>query len=102
MQFGLWDQVRVDHGMEWALMLHVHDSLADHRNCTDKPSFVASSSKKVNIMMHAKIHYNIEAKSAEEHYVSHACATRHVYNFYTESHCGENLGGSESESELPN
>ena len=49
LQYGLWDQVRVDQGTEWVLMLHVHEALAVHRNCTDKPAFVASSSKKVSM-----------------------------------------------------
>ena len=38
MQYGLWDQIRVNKGTEWVLMLHVQDTLAEHRNCIIKPT----------------------------------------------------------------
>ena len=37
LQYKLWDQVRVDQG-EWVMlhgMLHVHEDLAVHLNCSD-------------------------------------------------------------------
>ena len=30
-QYGLWDQVRVDHGKEWQLMLFVQEKLSHLR-----------------------------------------------------------------------
>ena len=46
--FGLWDQLRVDHGTEWYLMLSVHTSLSSFRNRTDREPVVQSSSKMVS------------------------------------------------------
>lgn len=49
-QFGLWDQLRVDHGREWCLMLHVQERLATQRYNTDRRPFLASSSTQVSYM----------------------------------------------------
>ena len=46
-EFGLWDQLRVDMGTEWLLMLFVNEKLAHFRNRNDKPPHLSSSSKKV-------------------------------------------------------
>ena len=34
-QYGLWDQIRVDKGREWILMLHIQETLA-HLQSTSK------------------------------------------------------------------
>ena len=31
-EFGLWDQIRTDHGMEWVLKAFIHSHLAHLRN----------------------------------------------------------------------
>ena len=47
LDYGMWDQIRVDHGTEWALMLHVQSQLSRYRNDISKPPYVQTSSKKV-------------------------------------------------------
>ena len=78
-QYGLWDQVRVDHGSEWVLMLHVHEGLADHRNCTDKPSFIASSSKKVYYYFRTIYYVNVMLKYST---VTASYTCKWMYNNY--------------------
>ena len=56
LEYGLWDQLRVDHGREWYLMLHVHQSLAHLRgNCAREPIRQTSSTK---VCMHTYSSYN--------------------------------------------
>ena len=43
-QFGLWDQLRVDHGREWCLLLHVQQLLVGHRYNTQRQPHIASTS----------------------------------------------------------
>lgn len=31
MEYGLWDQIRVDHGKEWCLMLYINGTLSHLR-----------------------------------------------------------------------
>ena len=45
--YGLWNQIRVDYGKEWYLMLAVQQSLADMRNDVNKPCYLQTPSKKV-------------------------------------------------------
>ena len=45
--FGLWDQLRVDHGTEWYLMLSVNRTLSHLRNRTDREPQVQTTSKLV-------------------------------------------------------
>ena len=47
MQYGLWDQIRVDKGNEWILMLFVQESLAHFRRNTIRPPHLQSTSKQV-------------------------------------------------------
>jgi len=49
-KFGLWDQIRVDHGKEWYLMLYVNQTVAHLRNNPVKEPHVQTSSKKVHII----------------------------------------------------
>ena len=44
---GLWNQIRIDHGREWYLMLFAQQHLSSYRNDTSKPPFVQTTSKKV-------------------------------------------------------
>ena len=46
-EFGLWDQIRVDCGREWYLMLFVQEQLSHLRNDTPKPPHLRSLSKNV-------------------------------------------------------
>ena len=46
-QYGMWDQVRVDQGKEWVIMLYVQECLADYRRNTGRYPHVQSSSKQV-------------------------------------------------------
>ena len=37
-EYGLWDQIKVNHGKEWCLMLYVNDVLSHLRgNCSRSP-----------------------------------------------------------------
>ena len=47
MEYGLWDQLRVDHGKEWVLMLFVQEKLAHLRYNTSKPPHRQTTSKLV-------------------------------------------------------
>ncbi|SMN01306.1 hypothetical protein SPONN_2367 [uncultured Candidatus Thioglobus sp.] len=47
--YGLWDQLRIDHGREWYLMIFIQQKLAHFRNNVDKQPFLQTSSKKVNL-----------------------------------------------------
>ena len=44
--FGLWDQLRVDKGREWALMF-VNNMLSQYRNDTTKSPHLQTASTKV-------------------------------------------------------
>ena len=46
--YGLWDQLRIDCGREWYLMLFVNELLAPLRNDTARPPHLQSSSKQVH------------------------------------------------------
>lgn len=46
-QYGLWDQIRVDKGKEWYLMLSVQQALSDLRRNVLKAPYIQTSSKKV-------------------------------------------------------
>ena len=62
---GIWDTVRVDHGLETSLLLHVQDMLSDFRTNTRRRSVVQSPSTKV---------------------------ISRQFRFLVESHCRTNLG----------
>lgn len=47
MQYGIWDQVRVDHGKEFYLVLAVQDHLKDLRNNTRRYPYLQTQSKQV-------------------------------------------------------
>lgn len=45
--YGIWDQIRVDHGREWYLMLFINESIAHLRGNTSKQPHMQTSSTKV-------------------------------------------------------
>ena len=47
MQYGLWDQIRVDQGREWILMLHVQEKFAEFRHNATCAPHLQSTSKQV-------------------------------------------------------
>ena len=47
-QYGLWDQVRVDHGKEWQLMLFVQEKLSHLRYNTQRAPHLQTTSKLVS------------------------------------------------------
>jgi hypothetical protein len=49
LNYGIWDQIRVDHGREFYLMLFIQDHLKHLRYDTNKSAFVQTSSRMVNI-----------------------------------------------------
>ncbi|XP_019859201.1 PREDICTED: uncharacterized protein LOC109587405 isoform X2 [Amphimedon queenslandica] len=44
-EYGLWDQIRVDQGKEWYLMLFIQEQLAHLRHNTQRPPHLQTSSK---------------------------------------------------------
>ena len=48
LQHGMWDQVRVDHGKEWTLLLFVQELLAHLRTNTNRAPHLQTTSKQVN------------------------------------------------------
>jgi hypothetical protein len=45
LNYGIWDEVRVDQGKEWVLMLFVQECLANLRTNTTRPPHLQSTSK---------------------------------------------------------
>ena len=44
-QYGLWDQLRVDQGKEWCLMLFIQEHLAHLRTNTSRAPHLQTTSK---------------------------------------------------------
>ena len=55
--YGLWDQVRVDHGREWSIVLLVQSHLSGYRHNIVRPPYLQTSSKLVSniIIMHGNL-----------------------------------------------
>lgn len=49
LEYGVWDQVRVDHGKEWILTLFVQEKLAHLRRNTSRAPHLQTTSKQVYI-----------------------------------------------------
>ena len=47
LEYGLWDEIRVDQGKEWVLSLFVQEQMAHLRTNTARPPHLQSTSKKV-------------------------------------------------------
>ena len=50
MTYGLWDQIRVDQGKEWMLLLFINEHLSHLRNDCSRPPHLQSSSKQVAML----------------------------------------------------
>ena len=50
-RYGLWDQLRVDKGKEWYLMLAVQEQLACLRVNQSRPSYLQTTSTMVHMYM---------------------------------------------------
>ena len=48
LRYGLWDQVRVDHGKEFYLVLFVQEMLKMHRNNTSRQPYLQTQSRQVS------------------------------------------------------
>lgn len=49
-EFGLWDQLRIDMGREWSLIMFIQEILSPHRSNTSVRPCISSSSKNVSHM----------------------------------------------------
>ena len=50
LEYGLWDEIRVDQGKEWVLSLFVQEQMAHLRTSTARPPHLQSTSKKVCVV----------------------------------------------------
>lgn len=57
MEYGLWDQIRVDHGKEWCLMLYINGTLSHLRGNTAKVPHLQTSSTKVHTIISLSLMY---------------------------------------------
>ena len=48
LQYGMWDQIRVDHGREFFLTLFMQEKLADYRNNKERQPYLQTSSTHVS------------------------------------------------------
>ena len=51
MEYGLWDQVRVDCGREFTLMLFVQQRLASYRTNTQRAPYMQTASTMVELII---------------------------------------------------
>ena len=51
-EYGMWDQLRVDQGKEWTLMLYVQEQLSNYRRNITRAPHLQSSSKQVHYATH--------------------------------------------------
>ena len=77
-EFGLWDQIRVDCGREWYLMLFVQEQLSHLRNDTSKLPHLRSSSKNVGsktlFLKHVTGFHSLQNRTVERIWVKvNAC-----------------------------
>lgn len=45
----MWDQIRVDHGNEFYLLLYVQEQMANYRTNTGRAPFIQTMSKEVSL-----------------------------------------------------
>ena len=48
-RYGVWDQVRTDHGKEFYLVLFIQDMIKKHRYNTSRQPFIQTQSKQASI-----------------------------------------------------
>ena len=66
LQYGLWDELRIDQGREWTLSLYVQELLAQYRTNLRRPPHLQSTSKKVSckkIFGMCEYNFQISSKS---------------------------------------
>lgn len=51
MQYGVWDQIRVDHGTEFYLSLYILEKLSTYRKNPRRAPFIQTTSKQVCCMV---------------------------------------------------
>ena len=49
LEYGMWDQIRVDHGNEFYLLLYVQEKMANYRTNTGRAPFIQTMSKEVSL-----------------------------------------------------
>ncbi|KAK1890739.1 Kelch-like protein 36 [Dissostichus eleginoides] len=49
LRYGMWDQIRVDHGKEFYLTLFMQEKLADYRNNTGRQPYIQTKSTQVRL-----------------------------------------------------
>ena len=49
-KYGIWDQIRIDHGLEWILSLYIQEMIAHWRTNTSRAPHLQTSSKLVSIL----------------------------------------------------
>ena len=54
LEYGLWDQIRVDHGTEFLLTLYVQESLSPYRTDTSRRCYARTDSKHVSCQRHRR------------------------------------------------
>ena len=46
-QYGMWDQIRVDHGTEFYLALHMQNKFQEYRGNTTRSPYIQTTSKQL-------------------------------------------------------
>ena len=49
LEYGMWDQIRVDHGNEFYLLLYVQEKMANYRTNLGRAPFIQTMSKEVSL-----------------------------------------------------
>lgn len=50
LKYGMWDQVRVDHGREFYLTLYMQEILSEYRHNLERQPYVQTQSTKVSLL----------------------------------------------------
>ena len=52
LEYGMWDQIRVDHGNDFYLLLYFQEKMAYYRRNTRRAPFIQTMSKEVSLQSH--------------------------------------------------